>query len=159
MEISRCSSSSSISLWRPRTSETCGSDPQRPRQLKSNNITRRESKLDILQRSSISYILDSFRSSRATASQEKSIMVPVIVGSLQDPSQRDWTATKPGIRDTREEGREGSWARNARARTTHCIAMSHLHSDMAGRQGKVSRGGRRLICRGCVYTVDDLSST
>lgn len=58
MELSRCSSSS---LWRHRTSETSGSDSQRPRQLKSNG-TGHESKLDILQHSSTSYILDPFRS-------------------------------------------------------------------------------------------------
>lgn len=87
-------------------------------------------------------------------------MTPVIVGGRHDPAQRDdGRRQSQGYGTQGRRGGKGSWAWNARARTTHCIAMSHLHSDMAGRQGKGSRGGRRLICRGCVYTVDDLSSS
>lgn len=153
MELSRCSSSS---LWRHRTSETSGSDSQRPRQLKSNG-TGHESKLDILQHSSTSYILDPFRSFESNSiAREGHHDTRHRGGGLQDPAQRDWTATKPGIRDTREEGREGSWTRNARARTTHCIAMSHLHSDMAGRRGKEEAFDLSWLSRD---TVDDLSST
>lgn len=142
MELSRCSSSS---LWRHRTSETSGSDSQRPRQLKSNG-TGHESKLDILQHSSTSYILDPFRSSRATASQEKDIMTPVIVGggcktqhkeTGRRQSQGYGTQGRRGGKD-RGPGMQGPGPRIA----SPCPICIRTWLGVGERR-------RRLICRGC----------